>query len=170
MTTRLHGNHSPALSDGFADDMFFQDQSFRVIYSVGESFDYFHPQTDVGVGITGFGSGQPQPGERPSTLWYHDHLIDFTGSNNYHGLQGTYLVFDELDSANEQDPDPAALRLPSGPFDIPLILGEKRFAADGSLVFASSIPTRSSTPTNRSTPGCCWSGVIGPIAGRRVLR
>jgi FtsP/CotA-like multicopper oxidase with cupredoxin domain len=135
MTTHLHGTHSPALSDGFPEDTFFQGQSFRVVYSPGESFDYFYPQTDVGVGITGFGSGQPDPSERGSTLWYHDHLLDFTGPNNYRGLQGCYLVFDELDSGNERDPNPAALRLPSGPFDIMFIVQDKRFAPDGSLVF-----------------------------------
>jgi FtsP/CotA-like multicopper oxidase with cupredoxin domain len=135
MTTHLHGTHSPALSDGFPEDTFFQGQPFRVVYSVGESFDYFYPQTEVGVGISGFGAGRPDVGERPSTLWYHDHLLDFTGPNNYRGLQGCYLVFDELDSGNERDPNPAALRLPSGPFDIMLVVQDRRFAADGSLVF-----------------------------------
>jgi FtsP/CotA-like multicopper oxidase with cupredoxin domain len=135
MTMHLHGTHSPALSDGFPEDTFFQGQSFRTVFHPGESFDYFYPQTDVGVGIAGFGSGEPDPGERPACLWYHDHLLDFTGPNNYHGLHGFYLNFDELDSDNEQDPNPAALRLPSGPFDIPLALQDKRFAPDGSLVF-----------------------------------
>jgi FtsP/CotA-like multicopper oxidase with cupredoxin domain len=135
MTTHLHGTHSPALADGFPEDTFFDGQPFRVVYRPGESFDYFYPQTDVGVGIVGFGSGTPAPEERPSTLWYHDHLLDFTGPNNYRGLQGCYLVFDEIDSGNERDPNPAALRLPSGPFDIMLVVQDKRFAADGSLVF-----------------------------------
>jgi FtsP/CotA-like multicopper oxidase with cupredoxin domain len=135
MTTHLHGTHSPALSDGFAEDTHFQGQPFRVVYHPGESFDYFYPQTDVGVGIVGFGSGRPDPTERPSTLWYHDHLLDFTGPNNYRGLQGGYFVFDELDSGNERDPNPEALRLPSGPFDMMLVVQDRRFAADGSLVF-----------------------------------
>ena len=135
MTTHLHGTHSPALSDGFAENTFFQGQSFRVVYSPGEFFDYFYQQTDVGVGIVGFGSGQPDPSERGSTLWYHDHLLDFTGPNNYHGVQGCYLCFDELDSGNETDPNPAALRLPSGPFDVMLVIQDRRFADDGSLVF-----------------------------------
>lgn len=135
MTTHLHGTHSPALADGFAEDTFFEGQPFHVVYRPGESFDYFYPQTDVGVGIVGFGSGTPVPDERPATLWYHDHLIDFTGPNNYRGLQGCYLVFDELDSGNERDPNPAALRLPSGPFDIMFIVQDRRLAADGSLVF-----------------------------------
>lgn len=135
MTTHLHGTHAPALSDGFAEDTLFRGQPFKVVYGPGQSFDYFYPQTDVGVGIVGHGSGQPDPNERPSTLWYHDHLLDFTGPNNYRGLQGCYLVFDELDSGNELDPNPAALRLPSGRFDIMLIVQDKRLAADGSLLF-----------------------------------
>jgi FtsP/CotA-like multicopper oxidase with cupredoxin domain len=135
LTTHLHGTHAPALSDGFAEDTLFQGQPFKVVYSPGESFDYFYPQTDVGVGIAGHGSGVADVSERPSTLWYHDHLLDFTGPNNYRGLQGCYFVFDELDSGNERDPNPAALRLPSGPFDIMFIVQDKRFAADGSLMF-----------------------------------
>jgi FtsP/CotA-like multicopper oxidase with cupredoxin domain len=66
----------------------------------------------------------PDVTERPSTLWYHDHLIDFTAANVYRGLAGFTLMFDELDSGDETDPNAEALRLPSF-----------RFNADGSLWF-----------------------------------
>ena len=65
--------------------------------------------------------------ESVSTLWYHDHSMDFTAQNTYKGLVGFHLVFDEIDSGNENDPAPCALRLPSGEFDIPLVIQDKQF-------------------------------------------
>jgi FtsP/CotA-like multicopper oxidase with cupredoxin domain len=142
MTVHFHGGHQPSLSDGFPEDTVFDGFPIHFVFPVGQQFDYFFPMTDVGVGISGFGPTNPDISERPSTLWYHDHLLDFTAPNNYRGLQGFYLVFEDpgeldvaLDTGNERDPNPQALRLPSGPFDIPLILQDRAFADDGSLVF-----------------------------------
>jgi FtsP/CotA-like multicopper oxidase with cupredoxin domain len=105
---------------------------------VGERqiIDYFYPVLDPGEldSICGrpLSTGR-DPSERPSTQWYHDHLLDFTGPNAYRGLAGFVLCFDEVDTGNEQpDPDPNKptpnLHLPSGPFDIPLAIQDKRFA------------------------------------------
>ena len=59
--------------------------------------------------------------ETVSTLWYHDHSMGHTAEKVYKGLVGVHLFFDEIDSGNESDPSPSALRLPSGEeFDIPL--------------------------------------------------
>jgi FtsP/CotA-like multicopper oxidase with cupredoxin domain len=101
--------------------------------------DYYYPVLDPGVldRLEGRCDEQEEPGERPSTQWYHDHLLDFTGPNAYRGLAGFVLCFDELDSNDENDPGPKALRLPSAPYDIPLAIQDKRFAPDGSLVFSS---------------------------------
>jgi FtsP/CotA-like multicopper oxidase with cupredoxin domain len=71
--------------------------------------------------------------ETVSTLWYHDHSMDHTSENVYKGLVGFHLLFDEVDSGNENDPDARALRLPSGEFDIPLLIQDKRFDSDGQL-------------------------------------
>jgi len=53
------------------------------------------------------------------------------------GLAGLLLVFDELDTGDERGatfPE-TNLRLPSGEFDVPLVLADKLFAPDGSLVY-----------------------------------
>jgi FtsP/CotA-like multicopper oxidase with cupredoxin domain len=115
-SVHFHGGHNPARSDGFPTSDF----------GPGETFDYCYPLRDPG-----FSTGKPEATERPSTMWYHDHLIDFTGANVYRGLAGFFLAFDDLDTGNET----TGLRLPSAPFDIPLVIQDKRFAADGSLVF-----------------------------------
>jgi FtsP/CotA-like multicopper oxidase with cupredoxin domain len=119
-TVHLHGGHHEARSDGFP----------ILDFSPGESYDYCYPMLDHG-----FSHGAPEVDERPAVNWYHDHLLDFTGPNVYRGLAGLYLVFDELDSGNENDMTPGALRLPSGNFDIPMIVQDKRFNRDGSLFF-----------------------------------
>ena len=106
--------------------------------------DYYYPILDVGEldRIRGVSTAPAERTERPSTQWYHDHLLDFTGPNAYRGQAGFVLCFDELDSNDENDPNPAALRLPSGDFDIPLALQDKRvaIAPDGrtsAFVFSS---------------------------------
>lgn len=43
------------------------------------------------------------------------------------------LHFDALDSGNENDTNPAALRLPSGAYDVPLVFRDVALNADGSL-------------------------------------
>jgi FtsP/CotA-like multicopper oxidase with cupredoxin domain len=123
-TVHLHGGHHPTLSDGFPANI--AAFPVRVVISPGEDFDYVYPHQDVG-----FTTGTPRPEERPSLLWYHDHLMDFTGANVYRGLAGVYKVFDDLDTGDET----TGLRLPSGEFDIPLVVQDKSIAPDGSLVF-----------------------------------
>lgn len=111
--------------------------------------DYYYPVLDPGSldRIRGVSSEPADHTERPSTQWYHDHLLDFTARNAYRGLAGFVLCFDELDSNDENDPRddtadptvvyPKPLRLPSAPYDIPLAIQDKRFASDGRLVYSS---------------------------------
>ncbi len=67
------------------------------------------------------------PNEQPaSTLWYHDHTLGITRLNVYAGLAGLYIIRDQ-----EED----ALNLPIGRYEIPLLLQDRSFAADGSLLY-----------------------------------
>jgi o-aminophenol oxidase len=62
------------------------------------------------------------PNDQPATaLWYHDHAMDITRWNVFAGLAGMYLIRDE-----EED----ALRLPSGKYEVPLILSDRNFETD----------------------------------------
>ena len=84
----------------------------------------------------GFATDMVAPGEsrryiypnrqRASTLWYHDHAMDRTGENIYRGLAGFYIIDDE---------EELVLPLPQGPFDVPLLLQDRSFSADGSLLY-----------------------------------
>jgi spore coat protein A, manganese oxidase len=61
-----------------------------------------------------------------TTLWYHDHALGITRLNVYAGLAGFYLIRDEAEKA---------LNLPQGDFEIPLMLQDRLFHRDGSLLY-----------------------------------
>jgi spore coat protein A, manganese oxidase len=65
--------------------------------------------------------------QRAATLWYHDHTWGITRLNVYIGLAGFYLI---RDPAVE-----GPLNLPSGEFDVPLVIQDRAFNADGSLKY-----------------------------------
>ena len=62
----------------------------------------------------------------PATLWYHDHALGITRLNVYLGLAGFYLVRDAFEQS---------LDLPSGEFEIPMLIQDKAINADGSLEY-----------------------------------
>ncbi len=71
------------------------------------------------------------PNAQPATaLWYHDHAIGITRLNIYAGLAGFYLI---------RDDEEEALNLPRGEYEIPLMLQDRLFAADGSLVYPAAV-------------------------------
>lgn len=114
-STHNHNGHQESYSDGHPTS---------IVYS-GQYRDHHYPQIFAGN----------DPREALGTLWYHDHRFDFTSQNVYRGLAGFHLVFDSVDSGNEQDPNPQALRLPSGAFDVPLLFTDKAFDSAGQLWF-----------------------------------
>jgi FtsP/CotA-like multicopper oxidase with cupredoxin domain len=59
--------------------------------------------------------------QRAGTYWYHPHVHGSTARQVFMGLAGMFIVTDAEESA---------LQLPSGQFDVPLIIQDKRF--DGS--------------------------------------
>ncbi len=85
--------------------------------TVGEFHDHHYPNILAGG----------DPNEALNTLWYHDHRGDFTAQSTYKGLVGMYLLYDEVDSGDENDPNPNALRLPSGDYDVPMVFADKSF-------------------------------------------
>ena len=63
--------------------------------------------------------------DRASTLWYHDHRHLVTAQNVYSGLAAFYPISDPFEQA----------QLPQGEFDVPLMISDAIFHADGSLAF-----------------------------------
>ncbi|MDH6679009.1 spore coat protein A [Rhodococcus sp. LBL1] len=66
-------------------------------------------------------------GHEATQLWYHDHAMGITRLNVYAGLAGMSLLRDQFDTGTADN----AWGLPSGEFEIPLLLQEKVFTADG---------------------------------------
>lgn len=67
----------------------------------------------------------------PTLLWYHDHALGITRLNVYMGLAGAYLITDAFEQS---------LGLPSGEFEVPLILQDRSFYSDGSLKYPGNLP------------------------------
>lgn len=60
------------------------------------------------------------------TLWYHDHAVGITAINAYFGQAGFYILQDQAVSD--------ALQLPTGDYDIPLMIAAKQFLPSGKLL------------------------------------
>lgn len=110
----LHGGHNPAHSDGYPN--------FYVL--PGRARDYFYTNT------VPMKNGVPDFSESPSTMWYHDHAMDITAANVWHGLSGFFITTDEL----EEDLIQRNV-LPAQQYDIPLSFQDRRFNPDGTLFY-----------------------------------
>ena len=63
---------------------------------------------------------------RAGTYWYHPHPHGRTGPQVYMGMAGFFLVTDDEEQA---------LNLPSGEYDVPLVIQDRIFDADNQLVY-----------------------------------
>ncbi|GAB2528286.1 multicopper oxidase family protein [Nocardia heshunensis] len=105
--------------------------------------------------------------QEAATLWYHDHAMGITRLNIQAGLAGMYYLRDEFDTGDDGNP----LGLPSGEFEIPLIVQDRTFNADGSLqpMVATYIP-QGYNQSGQVGDVCCVNGVVWPrLEVRRTL-
>jgi spore coat protein A, manganese oxidase len=63
-------------------------------------------------------------GERAAFQWYHDHRLDHTARNIWHGLAGMWIIDDEFEES---------LPLPKGERDIPLMIVDRSFDRNNQL-------------------------------------
>lgn len=90
-------------------------------YLPGQSHTYYYPNQ-----------------QEPALLWYHDHAMGINRLNIYAGLCGLYIVRDEIEDT---------LQLPSGKYEIPLVLMDRDLRPDGQLSYpVSSDPERPWVP------------------------
>jgi spore coat protein A len=104
----VHGGLQEAPSDGHPDAWFTPDFAEKGQGWVKEVYHYANVN-------------------QPENLWYHDHALGVTRLNVYAGLAGFYLL---RDPALEQQ-----LGLPTGAYDIPLLIQDRFFQPDGSLYY-----------------------------------
>jgi blue copper oxidase len=86
-----------------------------------------HPHAAVAPGGT-FTYPPFNIAQRAGLCWYHPHPHGLTGEQVYRGLAGAFIVRD-----NEE----AALNLPSGEFEVPLIIRDASFDSSGNLTFTN---------------------------------
>ncbi|MDD2737530.1 MAG: multicopper oxidase domain-containing protein [Methylomonas lenta] len=70
---------------------------------------------------------------RASMNIYHPHPHDITGKQVYHGLAGAILVNDE---------EERKLELPSGEYEIPIVIQDRRFNNQNQLIYAHNMHDR----------------------------
>lgn len=66
----------------------------------------------------------------PATLWYHDHALGITRLNVYMGLAGYYILRDDFENA---------LGLPSGAYEVPVVIQDREFNPDGTFFYPPTI-------------------------------
>jgi spore coat protein A len=70
------------------------------------------------------------PNQQDATLlWYHDHTMGINRLNTYAGMLGLFVIRDEVEDA---------LHLPSGKFEIPLVIMDRDLTTDGQLSYPVS--------------------------------
>jgi spore coat protein A len=78
-----------------------------------------------------------------SLMWFHDHGLGTTRLNVLAGLAAGYLLRDQYDSGLADNPN----GLPSGRFEVPLVIQDRLFRDDGAFLYPTS-----------DIPGATWVG------------
>ncbi len=68
--------------------------------------------------------------DRAGTYWFHPHPHGRTGPQVYAGLTGLFLV---------SDAEELSLKLPSGEFDVPLVIQDRLFDGDNQLLYGGTM-------------------------------
>jgi spore coat protein A len=155
----LHGGRTPAASDGYPTDLVLPASRPPAAPHAGHGMHDPHAAPHAGHGmhdpravVTELTRDYHFPlDQRAALLWYHDHRMDFTAPALWRGLAGLHIVRDDAEDG---------LGLPAGPRELPLMIADRAFAADGSLAYPAL------DPTLRERPGVherCAAGVLGDV-------
>jgi spore coat protein A, manganese oxidase len=82
--------------------------------------------------------------QQAATLWYHDHALGITRLNVYAGLSGFYLL---------RDAHELGMNLPSGDYEIPLVLQDRLLDDKGQLTYMAFWDEGAPVPTGVWGPG-----------------
>jgi spore coat protein A, manganese oxidase len=121
LVTHLHGSETLSDYDGTPEQWFTADGKHGSTYSTYEN-------TDLNAAVYYYPNTQPA-----TTLWYHDHTLGLTRINVMSGLAGFYLLRDTNSSS-----DYVAPLLPTGNYEVPLLIQDRTFYKNGSLYFTTN--------------------------------
>lgn len=119
--THLHGGLLAGVDDG---NPYVSPGAFRS----GQTQMATYPN----AGVNGDGATYLHPA---SLLWYHDHLLGDTRMNVVAGLAGAYLLRDSFDTGTNP-----LLPGPIGVYELPLVVQDRQFTGDGSLLYPVAPP------------------------------
>ncbi len=145
VVVHLHGSRTPHGSDGYPTDLIVPPGWQRPPPTPMLPAD---PHANVVVGHRDYVYPMTQ---QAATLWYHDHRMGFTGASVWRGLAGFFLIHDDTEQA---------LPLPGGDRDLPIMLTDRAFDADGTLRYPSLEPDLYDTPGVHDPYS---SGVLGDV-------
>ncbi len=114
--THLHGGIASAGSDGYPEHWFSADPNAAANGLGGPAGNSL---------ITTYPNVQ-----RSAELWYHDHAMAITRLNVYAGMAGFYTI---------RDADEAALNLPSGAYEVPMVIQDRSFWENGQLYYPTGL-------------------------------
>jgi spore coat protein A, manganese oxidase len=123
LVTHVHGAEVQSTSDGHPDAWWTAQGDHGMAY-------HSAMPTDANAAVFEYGNTQ-----QPGTIWYHDHALGITRTNVMSGLAGFYFIRD----AN----DPIEPLLPQGQYEMPIVIQDRTFYANGSFWF----PTVGLNPT-----------------------
>ena len=130
--THLHGAEVLSNFDGVPEAWFTPDGRHGRGYNTFQS-------TAANAAVYHYPNTQPA-----TTLWFHDHTLGMTRINVFSGLAAFYLVRDQFDTGETDNP----LRLPADPFEIELMIQDRLFDTNGQLRF----PDGSNTDADLNGP------------------
>ncbi len=142
IVSHLHGGRTAPASDGYPTDLILPEGGF----SGGH-----HMHDPLAKTVVGEREYVYENDQRAATLWYHDHRMDFTAPQVWRGLAGFYII---------RDPEEERLNLPRGGREVPLLICDRSFEADGSFRYPSL------DASLRGTPGVSdeyMGGVLGDV-------
>ena len=114
----LHGAEVLSAYDGHPDSWFTPNAAITGPGFVTTSYQY--PNT-----------------QEATTLWFHDHSLGTTRLNVYSGMQAFYLLRDNRDTGQPNNP----ITLPAGDFEQELLIADRLFDTNGQLIFPDGSPT-----------------------------
>jgi spore coat protein A len=114
IVTHLHGGHNRSESDGLPD-AWFTPSSPATGRLTGRLFNEIYAYDND---------------QEAATLWYHDHALGITRLNVFAGLAGFYILRDD-----NEDALVAANHLPTGPYEVPMVIQDRMFDAFGQLLY-----------------------------------
>lgn len=142
----LHGGRSTPEADGYPTDLVLPEGWHGTEHGSG------HGMHDPRAVVTRLTRDYTFPmDQRATLLWYHDHRMDFTAPAIWRGLAGLQIIRDDTEDS---------LGLPAGPRELPLMIADRSFTADGSLDYPALDPTLRERPGVRES---YLAGVLGDV-------